>query len=150
MDYQTDLDKLEGDTKRLIASRNELRTTAIRSDQEGWAFEFSKVKPETPEKREQAKRYVKWELRVLSDEKYHVVARLSLIYDGESYVGTYRALLEEAIALSAREKPKKGLVKWFTGLWSKERTLKDIENDLKAIKELAQKRVDEEIAKVAK
>jgi len=98
MDYKAELEKLEADSARLIASRNELRTKGIRTIEEGLAIKIEpgKIKPESSEEQESAKLYKKWKLQMLPNAKYHVIAR-AVLTDAGYMVAQYADLLKGAI-----------------------------------------------------
>jgi hypothetical protein len=98
MDYKAELEKLEADSARLIAGRNELRTKSSRAIEEGLAIkiELGKIMPENSEELESAALYKKWKLQMLSNVKYHVIAR-AVLTDASYMVAQYTGLLKGAI-----------------------------------------------------
>ncbi len=133
MDYKAELEKLEADSARIIATRNELRTKGIREIEEGFAIkiDLKKITPEHSEEKEGAKMYEKWKLQILSDEKYHLIARAALTSAG--YLAEeYNGLLKGAIEAKS---PK---------------VLKNINQNLAEIKERAERIIANAIADLKK
>ena len=154
MDYQQELEKLKRDNVALQVQRNEFRPSGVRKKGET-TYEMHDIRKSqilaeaiSPD----MKLYNKWAIRTLSDETYHIIARVYILPYSDRFVVSYQALLEEAINISQLPPVKRGLFSWFTDLFSDtlQKRLRKIDSDLEALRKDAQQRINESISEFSK